>query len=141
MSEWQKLGSGLSQIGGTIKSKFTKTATFMLLIGGLISSLAIVASAWESIGLPRFAYASEMQELSVQLKTFSKTTNDQIQTLISENRSTRELVYYARWNALRRELTTLKARLAREPNNIDLKLRITAKENELQIISKKLGLN
>lgn len=139
----QKVGGALTSVGKTLSSfggKVGRIATIVIISGSVIASLGVVASTWDSLGLPRFAYASEMKDLSRELKSFSETTNKQIQTLISENKGTRELIYYARLNALRSELTALRARQIREPNNIDLKQRITAKEGELLLLKRELGL-
>jgi hypothetical protein len=139
----QKVGGALTSVGKTLGSfggRVKKVAAIVVISGSVIASLGVVASTWDSLGLPRFAYASELNTLTEQLKSYSTETNKQIKTLISENKGTRELIYYARLNALRSELTALRARLKRQPNNIDLQQRITAKEGELKILNKKLGL-
>lgn len=137
-NKFQETGKAIITVGGLLKGKAANAAAILLFTGTMFTTIGVVASAWDSWGLPRFAYASEVKELQMQLKEFSKNTDAQLKAITKDGNTTRELLLYTRKSVLESELTRLKARLVKEPDNIDLRQRITNKESQLEIIRKEL---
>lgn len=129
MPNLQEVGKSLASVGSLLKGKFAKAGLTIVFVGSLFTAIGVVSSAWDSWGLPRFAYASEVHTLSEQMKK-----------LVEDGKTTRELLYYARKDSLEKELTRLQTRLSKEPTNLDLRQRITSTKSQLQIIHKELGL-
>lgn len=98
-----------------------KKAVTLTLIMTTIIAVAGGSAAWDTLGLPKVAFKSDVKEIRIELSENSKF-----------DRGTRAILLDNSLDRAGDELEKLDDRLVQEPSNIDLRARIRAKRRSIR---------
>lgn len=94
---------------------------------GAITTLLGAYAAWQTAGLPTPAWSSDLE-----------TVYDRVDALEQFNKDTRSLLLNQEWDRYHSQLESLRLRQTLDPDNLDLRLRISDLENKKRLVEQQL---